>query len=214
MSCQMHVTLLKTCVQRNPSYLAYLQVRRLLKCFLRFQPIHSNYNLFLPLVPCVCNCPKWSCLEMCAQHFLDFSWVSREINVRMKILSEKGRTRFHQTFHLYTFIGGISLIRFERLDLRMMKKRGCRGTALPLAGWNYWNLEGSAFIWVPVTKIILQGFRSLSAAQVQRRRECLHACTHTHRAWRTHMHGHAHLHKKKIKKWEVNNRGLEHSWIE
>lgn len=182
MSCQMHVTLLKTCIQRNPSYLAYLQVRSLLKCFLCFQPIHSNYNLFLPLVPCVCNCPKWSCLEMCAQHFLDFSWVSREINVRMKILSEKGRTRFHQTFHLYTFIGGISLIRFEKLDLRMMKKRGCRGTALPLAGWNYWNLEGSPFIWVPVTKIILQGFRSLSAAQVQRRRECLHTCTHTN-AW-------------------------------
>lgn len=208
MGWKIHVTLLKTCIRRNPSYLAYLQVQRLLKCLLCFQPIHSNYNLFLPSVPCVCNCPKWSCLEMCAQHFLDFSWVSREINVRMKILSVKGRTRFHQTFHLYTFIGGISLIRFERLDLRMMKKRGCRGTVLPLAGWNYWNLEGSAFIWVPVTKIILQGFRSLSASQVQRRRECLH----THIEHSAHMHGHAHLHTLNARKKKLVTEVW--SWIE
>lgn len=94
-----------------------------------------------------------------------------------------------RTFHLCTFIGGIALIRFERLDLRMMKRRGCAGTALPLAGWNYWNLGGSAFIWVPVTKIILQGFRSLSAAQVQCRRQRLRAHTKcgTHRSVAMHI---------------------------
>lgn len=152
------------------------------------QPIHSNYNLFPPVVPCVCNWPEWFRLEMCAQHFLHFSWVSRD----KRAYENSERKGPWRTFHLYTFIGGISLIRFERLDLRMMKRRGCAGTALPLARWSYWNLGGSAFIWVPVTKIILQGFRSLSAAQVQCRRQRLHTHTLTHTY--TQKRGIAHLH--------------------
>lgn len=137
-------------------------------------------------MPCVCNCPKWSCLEMCAQHFLDFSWVSREINVRMKILSEKGRTRFHQTFHLYTFIGGISnqiwkawfkddekerlqrdCIAFGRMKLLKFGRQ-----CFYLSACNKDNFTRFPFI------------KCCSGAAQTGAFSCVH----------THMHGHAHLH--------------------
>lgn len=116
---------------------------------------------------CVCNWLKWSCYEIHSQPLCLF------LGAEMKCVAASESKKDFITFYLNLYL------QRSGFNLTLMKKE--EGRSAPP-----WRAEISAlglcfrsiFIWGPVTMLILQGFRSLNAIQVQNRQKRMNILEH------------------------------------